>query len=69
MIAEPLAAELVEFISAETCRADRLLARHVDDGTGHCRVCSSGAQTGRHAWPCSIHNAAATTATRPGRHQ
>ena len=37
-------------------RADRLLAEHVDDTTGHCRVCSAGGQSGRTTWPCSIAN-------------
>jgi hypothetical protein len=32
----------------------RLLAEHTDDGTGHCRVCTSGAQTGRQLWPCLL---------------
>jgi hypothetical protein len=32
----------------------RLLELHVDDGTGRCRVCSAGAQTGRYRHPCAI---------------
>jgi hypothetical protein len=35
-----------------------LLARHVDDGNGHCRVCSLGAQRGFQTWPCTIYSAA-----------
>jgi hypothetical protein len=31
-----------------------LLELHVDDGTGRCRVCSSGTATGRHRHPCAI---------------
>jgi hypothetical protein len=33
---------------------ERLLELHVDDGTGRCRLCSSGAQTGRYQHPCSL---------------
>ena len=51
MIVSPI----VEFIAAETGMAERLLAQHVDDGTGHCRVCSAGPQAGRKVWPCQIH--------------
>jgi len=36
-----------------------LLARHVDDGNGHCRVCVLGAQRGFQIWPCTIYEAAA----------
>ena len=35
-------------------RADRLLAEHVDDGDGRCRVCPAGPQAGRTRWPCLI---------------
>jgi hypothetical protein len=49
---------LVVFIAAEPGLAERLLAVHVDDGSGRCRVCSSGAQSGRNAWPCTIHGLA-----------
>ena len=56
---------LVEFLRGEG-RAERLLAEHHDDGRGRCAVCSTGAQTGRVRWPCSIAAAAraATTDTR-----
>jgi hypothetical protein len=33
---------------------DRLLDLHIDDGSGRCRICSSGAQTGRYRHPCAI---------------
>jgi hypothetical protein len=36
---------------------DRLALTHADDGSGRCRSCSSGAQTGRYAYPCSIKRA------------
>lgn len=45
---------IVEFMASQPGAADRLLAEHVDDGTGHCRTCSSGGQTGRYRFPCSI---------------
>ena len=45
-------------LAAEVARmpgtAERLLAAHVDDGTGRCAVCSSGAQAGRYTWPCQL---------------
>ncbi|MHA6626868.1 hypothetical protein ACU61A_15645 [Pseudonocardia sichuanensis] len=45
---------IVEFIVGQSGMAERLLAQHVDDGTGHCRVCSAGPQAGRKVWPCPI---------------
>jgi hypothetical protein len=44
-----------------------LLARHVDDGNGHCRVCSLGAQRGFQTWPCSIYSAAVLANRSRGR--
>lgn len=49
---------LVALIAAEPGMAERLLAEHADDGTGRCRVCSAGAQTGRYRHPCAIRLAA-----------
>lgn len=49
---------LVALIVSQPGMAERLLARHVDDGRGRCRVCTSGAQAMHHRWPCSIHRAA-----------
>ncbi|WP_219414369.1 hypothetical protein [Pseudonocardia nigra] len=46
---------LVALIVSQPGMVDRLLEQHVDDGTGRCLVCSGGAQSGRHAWPCTIH--------------
>jgi hypothetical protein len=34
---------IVEFIAGEPGMAQRMLAEHVDDGTGHCRICTEGA--------------------------
>jgi hypothetical protein len=50
----PPGGPIVAFIAGEPGLADRLLVQHTDDGTGHCRVCTSGAQTGRSVWPCPL---------------
>lgn len=50
---------LVTLITSEPGMADRLLAQHVDDGTGRCTVCTGGSQSGRLAWPCQTQMAAA----------
>jgi hypothetical protein len=42
--------------------AERLLAEHVDDGTGRCRVCPAGPQAGRRIWPCSLYDYARAAA-------
>jgi hypothetical protein len=55
---EPSRHPLVEVIAAAPGMAARLLAEHSDDGTGHCRVCTAGAQAGRHVWPCPLHGLA-----------
>jgi hypothetical protein len=49
---------LVVLIRSQSGMADRLLAEHADDGSGRCRTCSAGAQTGRYRWPCAIQRAA-----------
>jgi hypothetical protein len=50
---------LVILIQSEPGMAQRLLAEHTDDGTGRCRVCSTGGQSGRFQWPCTLHRSAA----------
>jgi hypothetical protein len=50
---------LVALIVSQPGMADRLIAQHRDDGTGHCSTCQLGAQAGRPRWPCSIYAAAA----------
>jgi hypothetical protein len=45
---------LVALIMSQPQMADRLERQHVDDGTGRCRVCSAGGQTGHYAYPCFI---------------
>jgi hypothetical protein len=49
---------LVMLIRSQPGMAQRLLAQHTDDGTGRCRVCSGGGQTGRFRWPCTLHRCA-----------
>lgn len=49
---------IVEFIANHPGLASRLLSEHVDDGTGRCRTCSCGGQSGRQRWPCQIHDLA-----------
>ena len=49
---------LVELIVSQPGLAQRLLAHHADDGKGRCRLCTLGAQTGHHRFPCTIHVAA-----------
>ena len=49
---------LVVLIASQSGMAERLLAEHADDGSGRCRRCSTGGQTGRYRWPCAIHRGA-----------
>lgn len=57
---------LAAAIGAVPGLADRLLAEHVPDPDGRCRLCPIGAQAGWHRWPCRIHvYAAAARATVP----
>jgi hypothetical protein len=48
---------LAIFLVLEPAAAAKLLAEHIDDGRGYCRVCTLGAQRGNHHWPCDIYNA------------
>jgi hypothetical protein len=54
----PPFAELAALLLKEPLAIARLLAQHVDDGTGHCRVCTAGGQTGRYRHPCALQLAA-----------
>jgi hypothetical protein len=45
---------LVALIQSQPGMAQRLLSEHGDDGSGRCRVCSTGGQTGRYRWPCAL---------------
>lgn len=61
-----LARELGVFLNRYTVNgADKLLEAHRDDGTGHCRVCSAGGQTGRSTWPCQLYAAAHAVSRGP----
>jgi hypothetical protein len=63
---------LVVLIRSEPGMAERLLVEHADDGSGRCRVCTAGSQTGRLTWPCQTQMAAAAaadTAHNPAAHQ
>ncbi|OZM83600.1 hypothetical protein [Pseudonocardia sp. MH-G8] len=62
-----LAAEFATFLAGQPTAVARLLAEHVDDGTGHCRVCSAGPQAGRKVWPCQIHGHALSANSQPHR--
>ena len=54
--------QLVVLIRSQPGMAERLLAEHADDGSGRCRLCSSGAQAGHYQFPCAIRLAAADAA-------
>ena len=56
---------LVELIRSQPGMAERLLIEHADDGSGRCRACSDGGQSGRHRWPCTIHHCATQAAGPP----
>lgn len=50
--------ELVALMVNQHGMAATVIDQHVDDGTGHCRTCTAGAQTGRYTWPCLTYLAA-----------
>ena len=56
----------VVLILSQPGMAQRLLTEHVDDGSGRCRVCSTGGQTGRYRWPCALRRYAEQARTAPG---
>jgi hypothetical protein len=57
---------LVVLIRSQPGMAQRLLTEHVDDGSGRCRVCSTGGQTGRYRWPCALRRYAEQARMPPG---
>jgi hypothetical protein len=69
--------QLVALMASQNGMAATTMRKHANDGTGHCRLCTAGAQTGRYAWPCQTYLAAeeaaasmtgpATHSTRSGR--
>lgn len=50
--------QLVILIANQEGMAERIVGQHTDDGSGHCRLCTSGAQTGNYRWPCQTYLAA-----------
>ena len=63
-IPSPLAAELAMLFRAQPGAIAQLIAEHTDDGTGHCRVCTSGGQVGRSIWPCRLRDLAEQASER-----
>jgi hypothetical protein len=57
---------IVEFIVGEAGSAERLIRGHADDGSGRCKVCTGGPQSGRVRFPCRLYDYAirARTARR-----
>jgi hypothetical protein len=50
--------------------AARIVEVHVDDGTGHCRLCPAGPdQSGRLTHPCNLRSAAVEALVIQGRRQ
>ena len=62
--ADPVPSDPLQEFLLRGNRAARLLAEHVDDGTGHCSVCSQGGQVGHVRWPCQLATAAQRAAGR-----
>lgn len=54
--------DLVRFIAGQPGMVEKLIRRHGNDGTGHCRQCTAGGQTGRNVWPCQLFLAATRVA-------
>jgi hypothetical protein len=48
---------------------ERLLAVHVDDGSGRCTECSGGGQSARYRFPCSLQILATEALVIRGRTQ
>ncbi len=63
---------LVESIARQRELVDRVLAEHVDDGTGRCMACPRSGRPEWQRWPCRLHSLAAlaheTLTTVPDRH-
>ena len=62
--ADPVPSDPLQEFLLHGNRAARLLAEHVDDGTGRCSVCSQGGQVGHVRWPCQLAMAAQRAAER-----
>lgn len=50
--------QLVVLMASQDGMAAATMRKHANDGTGHCCLCTAGAQTGRYAWPCQTYLAA-----------
>jgi hypothetical protein len=55
---------IVDLIGDNPDGIAKLLATHVDDGSGHCRACPLAGQRGFDSWPCIHHTAATLAAER-----
>lgn len=64
-MSDPPLSPLAAFLTGDHVATTTLLAQHVDDGRGRCRVCTIGAQRGHVTWPCTLFTAA--TAARAVR--
>jgi hypothetical protein len=49
---------LTAFLISQPDVAAKLLAQHVNDGHGRCRVCTVGGQHGHMPWPCTLYASA-----------
>jgi hypothetical protein len=63
---DPVLSPLAAFLIGHPAAIEALLTEHADDGRGHCRVCTIGAQQGHVVWPCTLF-IAATAAQRAMR--
>jgi hypothetical protein len=45
---------LIALFVSQPQMIERLAVEHADDGSGRCRCCSAGGQTGRYRYPCTI---------------
>jgi hypothetical protein len=55
---------IVEFIAREPGMAERMLAEHANDGSGHCRTCVRRQGGAAQVWPCPLYGLA-EQASRP----
>lgn len=49
---------LVDFLVSQPTATAKLLAQHLDDSYGRCRVCTVGGQHGNVPWPCTLYSSA-----------
>ncbi|MGI9001192.1 MAG: hypothetical protein ACR2GH_05955 [Pseudonocardia sp.] len=54
----PPSPALTETIARYRGLVERLLAEHVDDGTGYCTTCLIAGSAGERRWPCRLHGLA-----------